>query len=99
MAATYTITSSTLEKMISATQILSEVMTEIFTELKREENKEKEEIWINTREAAEIASLSGGGVRYLITTEQLKWKRNGGRYLVEKGSLMDYLTKEKTNLN
>jgi len=81
MAATYTITRTTLEKMISATQIMSEVMTEIFTEIKREENKEKKEILINTREATEIASISGG------------------RYLVEKGLLMDCLTKEKPNLN
>ncbi|MDC7250476.1 MAG: hypothetical protein PQJ49_11220 [Sphaerochaetaceae bacterium] len=97
MSATYTIDNSILEKMIKANQMMSEALTELFIQKKREETKEKEEVWIVTKDAAEIALMSGAGVRYLINTEQIKWKKNGGRYLVLKDSLMTYLTKEKTN--
>lgn len=63
MSATYTIDNSILEKMINANQMMSEALTELFIQKKREETKEKEEVWIVTKDAAEIALMSGAGVR------------------------------------
>lgn len=94
MAETFSISMNTLEKLITASKMLSDVMTDILEEKKREELKEKEVKWITTNAAAKLSGMTASGIRYLITTEKIRYRRNGSHYLIQEESLMKYMTKE-----
>jgi len=79
--------------LINAVKMVNEALVGLVSIIEEEENEEK---YILVKEAAHIADMTTSGVRYLITTEQIKSTRKGKKWMVYKPSLLKYLEWKKS---